>query len=273
MKKKILITGSRAGMGRDYAFALADRGHEVFATTETDQQAQELRQEAKEKNHNIKVEKLDIRSPEDHQKAVDFNPDVLINNAAIGESGPLAEIPMEHFKENFETNVFGTIELTQRVLKNMIKRKGGRIIIFSSVGGKVVIPYLGTYNMTKFALEGAAEAFRQELAHHNIDVSVIEPGAIATGFNERMNASKYKWFNNTNQLHSDLDRVKKYEELLVADQHPTDSITSAIIHAVESARPKARYLRPFWQYAPITWLATAIPTRLRDWVLSRMAHL
>lgn len=258
-------------MGRDYAFALADRGHEVFATTETEKQSKELRQEAEDKGREIRVAKLNLLNSDDHKKAVDFAPDVLINNAAIGESGPLAEIPIQRLRANFETNVFGAMGLTQKVLKKMIGRRAGRIIIFSSIGGKIVIPYLGAYDMTKFALEGAADALRQEVAHHGVSVSVVEPGAIDTGFNERMNAAKYDWFGKKSQLYADAGRIKKYEAALVRKQHPTDSITRAVIHAVESAKPKTRYVRPFWQYAPLVWLAAITPDRFRDWVLRKMA--
>lgn len=270
MKKKILITGARQGMGRDYGFALARRGHHVFATTETERQAEELKQEADQKQIKLKIAKLDIRDESDYDQAVEFAPDVLINNAAIGESGPLAEIPMEHLRANFETNVYGTIALTQAVLKDMIKRENGQVIIISSVGGKIVLPYLGAYNMTKFALEAAAEAFRQELSHRGIKISVVEPGAIDTGFNERMIATKYKWFDENDQLHSDIDRVRKFEIGLVTDQHPTDPITKTILHAVESGKPKTRYISPFINYGPMVKFALAVPDRVRDWLVRKV---
>ncbi|PSO43276.1 short-chain dehydrogenase [Candidatus Saccharibacteria bacterium QS_5_54_17] len=270
-EQKILVTGARQGIGRDSAFALADRGHEVFATTETDEQAGELARKAETNGRQMRVERLDLRDQADHQKAVDFAPDVLINNAAIGESGPLAELPMERLRDNFDTNVFHAIELTQDVLEGMLERGSGRIIILSSVGGKLVLPYFGAYHMTKFALEAAGDAFRGELTHHGISVSVIEPGAINTGFNERMNATKYQWFDEHARLGADMDRVAKYEAALTRTQHPTDSVTRAVIHAVESTKPKTRYVRPLWPYAPMLWLATAIPGRLRDWVLGKMA--
>jgi short-subunit dehydrogenase len=269
--RKILITGARGGMGRDAALALADRGHEVFVGTETEPQAEAFKRETDRAGYDIRIERLNLLDGNDHRKAADFAPDVLINNAAIGESGPLAEIPMERLRHNFDTNVFGTIELTQTVLEGMLERGSGRIIIFSSVGGKLVIPYFGAYHMTKFALEAAADSFRGELDHHDISVSVIEPGAINTGFNERMNATKYQWFDENARFGADMDRVTKYEAALTRTQHPTDSVTRAVIHAVESTKPKTRYVRPLWPYAPMLWLATAIPSRLRDWVLRKMA--
>lgn len=258
-------------MGRDYGFELARRGHDVFATTETQDQAAELTREAAEKNVKLKIAKLDIRQEKDYKQALTFRPDVLINNAAIGESGPLASIPMERLKANFETNVFGTMALTQAILKGMIERKGGRVIIISSVGGKIVLPYLGAYNMTKFALEAAADALRQELRHHGIGVSVVLPGAIDTGFNERMIATKYSWFKKGDRLYGDIERVRKNEQALIRNQHPTDPITKSILHAVESPHPKTRYVSPFRNYGPMVWLATAIPDRARDWFMRKLA--
>lgn len=259
-------------MGRDCAFTLAGRGHEVFATTETDRQAEELEKEIENSTHSIPVERLDVRDSGDHQKAVDFAPDVLINNAGIGESGPQADIPIERLRGNFETNVFGTIELTQKILGDMIEHGSGRIIMVSSIGGKLVIPYLGAYSMTKFALEAATDAFRQELAPHGISVSAIEPAAIGTGFNERMNATKYEWFDENRRLYEDVERIKKYEAILVRDQHETNSIIRAVIHAVESSKPKTRYIRPRI-YVPLMRISGIIPDRLRDWLLRKMARL
>ena len=271
--QNILITGARQGIAREYAFTLAKRGHTVFATTKTDEQAEALREEVHANNLTIRVERLDICNADDYQKGIDFTPDVLINNAAIGESGPVAEVPMERLRANMETNVYGTLALTQAIIENMIARQSGRIIIISSLAGRMVVPYVGPYAMTKFALEGAGDALRQELKHHGIAVSLVEPGAIDTGFNERMIATKYEWFDDENLLFEDADRMHPYERLLTQNQHPPKSVTPAILHAVESNRPKTRYVTPFWPYAPLTWFATKLlPDRVRDWLTRKVAN-
>lgn len=255
-------------MGKDGAIALSRRGHQVLATTHTQTEAEALRKELNEIDVDIPVTKIDIRQPSDRRKALDFEPDVLINNAAIGESGPIAEIPMDRVRDNFETNVFGTLALTQPIARQMAQRKSGRIIVFSSVGGKITLPYLGAYNMTKYALESMSDALRQELAPYGVKVSVIEPGAIGTGFNERMNESKYTWFNEKSFFADDAELMKKYEQMLVRNQAPTDGITSAVVHAVESARPKTRYIRPRAIGIQV-WLAQLVPDRIRDWMIRR----
>lgn len=270
VKRTIVITGARGGMGKDAAFALAKRGHNVIATTRTQVEADELAREARQQNVELKCEKLDILDDEDYQKIDDWKPDVLVNNAAVGESGPLAEIPMKYVRSNFETNVFGTIAVSQRALKHMIERGEGRVIVISSVGGMVVMPYLGAYNMTKFSLEAAVDAWRQELKHRGIKIIAIEPGAIETGFNERMNASKYKWFNSTSQLWDDREKVTFFEDSLISGQYKTDSITRAIQHAVESEHPLTRYIKP-WHYFWLVALATILPDPVRDWMVKRFA--
>ena len=117
--KRILITGSGTGLGMSAAIALSKRGHLVYATTYTKAQARELNKLAKSKKLSLKAFKLDILSSKDRALADNLNIDVLINNAAIGDSGSVCEINVDRYRKTFETNVFSTIELTQRVLKNM----------------------------------------------------------------------------------------------------------------------------------------------------------
>lgn len=116
MKKTILITGSGSGLGKASAIALAKRGHDVIATAKTLQSVQELNTLAKEKNLSIKSFELDITNDEHIKKVLNLEIDVLINNAGIGESGSLSEIPIERLRKNFNVNVFGTIQLTQLFL-------------------------------------------------------------------------------------------------------------------------------------------------------------
>jgi len=110
MKKKnriVFITGCGSGLGKDAALALARRGHRVIATTRTAASAKEINSLAADQKLSIESFKLDVTVPEDREKIVDYDIDVLINNAGIGESGSLAEIDVERIRNNFEVNVFG----------------------------------------------------------------------------------------------------------------------------------------------------------------------
>lgn len=190
MGKTVMITGAGSGFGKGTALALASRGHNVIATTETDAQAAALQAEAPQ----LQVEKLDVTSAADVARAADWDVDVLINNAGAGQTGPMADIPLDRVRRLFEVNVFGTIAVTQAVLPQMAKRGSGRVIIMSSIAGVMSAPTFGPYAMTKHALEAMGKAMRGELAPSGIDVTLINPGPYNTGFNDRMADSMWEWF-------------------------------------------------------------------------------
>ena len=189
MTKTVLITGAGSGFGKGASLALAERGHRVIATTETEDQATELRAEAPV----LTVEKLDITSA-DVAKADDWEIDVLINNAGAGQTGPMADVPLDRVRHLFEVNVFGTLAITQHVLPRMLAKGAGRIIIVSSIAGVMSGPSFGPYSMTKHALEAMGKAMRAELAGQGIDVTLVNPGPYLTGFNDRMADSMWEWF-------------------------------------------------------------------------------
>ena len=119
---------------------------------------------------------------------------MLINNAGAGQTGPMADVPIDRVRHLFEVNVFGTLAVTQSVLPQMIAKGKGRIIIVSSIAGVVSGPAFGPYSMTKHALEAMGKAMRAELAEQGIDVTLLNPGPYLTGFNDRMADSMWEWF-------------------------------------------------------------------------------
>ena len=143
MNKTILITGAGSGIGRDAAFALAVRGHRVIATTLDEAQAQALRSDANTRNQKLEVFKLDITLATDRAQLLPLELDVLINNAAIGESGSLAEVDVDRIRQAFEVNVFTTLELTQLALKGMIARRRGTVLLVSSIAGRLLMCFVG----------------------------------------------------------------------------------------------------------------------------------
>ncbi len=272
MKKTILITGAGTGIGKDAAFELASRGHHVFATTHTLAQAEKLKKEAKQRGAKLEVFKLDITNLKDIAKAAKLQPEVLINNAGVGESGPLAEVPFERIENIVQTNVLGTLRLTQDCVASMLRRKKGRIITVTSVAGRVVLPYLGIYHLTKFALEAAYDALRMELAPRGIQVSMVEPGLIYTGFNEEMAATKYRWLKSNSFFKDDFSKMKVHDAAITPSSHPTDSVVKALVHAVEASRPKIRYTVP-GRYAVMVSLAKFLPDRFKDKIMRKFAGL
>lgn len=254
MNKTILITGAGSGIGRDASLALAARGHHVIATTQDDAQASALRTLVAPRvaaGQRIDVLKLDITSASDRQQLLTLELDVLINNAGVGESGSLAEVDVNRIRQVFEVNVFATLELTQLALRGMIQRQRGTVLLVSSIAGRVPMPFLMPYGMSKFALSAGGAALRAELdqLRCNVHVALIEPGAIHTGFNQAMTARKYAWMGEQSyfarQAAAMQDKEARTFKLLEAKD--TRSIVAQIVKAAEARRPRLRYVAPWVQ--------------------------
>ena len=251
MPKTILITGAGSGIGRDAAFALAARGHRVVATTFDEAQARALRSEAGSRWQTLDVFKLDITAAADRALLLPLEIDVLINNAAIGESGSLAEVDVDRIRKSFEVNVFATLELTQLALQGMIARRRGTVLLVSSIAGRLPMPFLMPYSMTKFALSAAGAGLRAELdqLRCNVHVALIEPGAIHTGFNQAMTDSKYAWMGPQSYFKDQVAamQVKERKTFAFLEARDTRSIVAQIVRASEASRPKLRYVAPWAQ--------------------------
>jgi len=251
MRKTILITGAGSGIGKDSAFALAQRGHRVLATTQTDAQADALTLEASAKKINLEIFKLDISSEADRQRIEPYAIDVLINNAGMGESGSLAEVDMQIVRKIFEVNLFSTLELTQVALKGMIERQKGTVLFVSSIAGRIPMPFLMPYSMSKFALSAAGAGLRAEMDQlkKNIHIALIEPGAINTGFNQAMTDSKYEWMGQSSYFAHQAEKMKKKEHATFRflEAKSTEGIVNQIIKATEATRPQLRYTSPWLQ--------------------------
>ncbi|MEU2791196.1 SDR family oxidoreductase [Streptomyces sp. NPDC007100] len=192
--KRILITGAGSGFGRDAALRLAGRGHHVIAAAENRPQMTGLIAEADRRGVRLQVENLDVTNALHRDQAHAWDVDVLFNNAAIGEMGPLAEIPMALFRQVFEVNVFGNLALAQGFARQMVRRGSGRIVWLSSIAGLTTNPYLGPYCASKYAIESIAQAMHDELKPLGVSVCTINPGPYQTGFNDRMGDSLRVWF-------------------------------------------------------------------------------
>ncbi|MBK1810364.1 SDR family NAD(P)-dependent oxidoreductase [Clostridium sp. YIM B02505] len=252
--KRILITGCGSGLGREAAFALAHRGHYVYATTHSDEQANRINILNKKYNLPLESFRLDILNGDDRLKVANLEIDVLINNAAIGNSGSVAEVDINVYRDTFETNVFCPIELTQLVLKQMISRKKGRIIFVSSLAGRSPIPFLSPYCATKFALEAIAPSLNEELKelkNVHIPVILIEPGSYATGFNQKNISKQFNWMKINSYFKDNLRSLKSKQYMLFKLTESTnfDSIIDKYIKAVEDKHPKERYISPSSQGA------------------------
>jgi short-subunit dehydrogenase len=271
----ILITGCSTGIGHKTAEVLHQRGHRIIATVRQKEDAESLQ------SMGIKTLILDLDDSQSIQTAFDealrfFDNriDVLFNNAAYGQPGAIEDLTRTALREQFETNVFGTQELTNLTLAQMRKTNQGRIIYNSSVLGLVSIAYRGAYNATKFAIESIADTLRLELKDTNITISLIEPGPITSQFRANAYAKYQQHIDKQSSAHQ--DTYEAMEQRLTKPGPaapftlPAQAVVDKVIHAVEAKRPKVRYFVTFPTYL-LTTLKWLLPYRWMDKVLLRIA--
>ncbi len=247
--KRILYTGARSGIAINTINKIINEDYFLYLTVHTDKQLEYLQNKYKN-NKNIECFKLDITDKKDREKIKNLDIDILINNAAIGEGGSLAEIDMDRVRNNFETNVFSSFEIVQIVLKKMIKKDNGKIIIMSSLASVIPLNFLGAYCGTKASISHMARILKKELKliTSKIKVVLIEPGMYHTGFNQVMLDNKYN--NNINSyFNSQIKQIRKKENFIFSllEKKNYDSISNKIVCAIKSEHPKFMYRAPFFQ--------------------------
>lgn len=227
MSKTIFITGAATGLGKGTAIGLARKGHKVIAGVEIISQVTPLREEAEKEGLNIEVIKLDVTDKKDQEIIAEYDYDVFVANAAIGEGGPISEIPVDRVREVYETNVFSTLENAQIAAKKFVEKGQGKIIFLSSIVGIVPMPYLAAYSSSKHAIEAIAKTMRAELDEFGVQVATINPGPFETGFNDRMFEEKWKWFDEEKNF-TKLDSIKETEQILDEQFNPEDMIEKMV---------------------------------------------
>lgn len=188
MNKPIaIVTGSSSGFGLLTTLELAKSGFHVIATMRNPEKSSTLISEANQLHlqSNITIHQLDVTS-QDSINQIDKlmetfgRIDVLVNNAGYAAAGFIEELPMEEYRKQFETNVFGVMAVTKAVLPTMRKQRQGKIINLSSISGVVAFPGMSPYVASKHALEGWSECLRLEMKPFGVDVILVEPGSYKT---------------------------------------------------------------------------------------------
>ncbi len=270
----VLVTGCSSGIGHHVAHALARRGYRVFATARRAHDVARLKAEGLEE-----ALQLDLDDSESIRNAVDRVMErtggilyALFNNGAYGQPGAVEDLRRDVLRAQLETNLLGTHELTCLVLPAMRRQGFGRIVQNSSVLGFAAMPYRGAYNCSKFALEGLTDTLRLELAGTGIHVVLIEPGPIRSRFRE--NAWR-KFEENIDMAHSAhrpqyqklIDRLRKEGDAAPFTLGP-EAVFDALIHALESPRPRIRY-RVTFPTRLFAGLKRVLPDRMLDVVLRK----
>ncbi len=267
----IFITGCSTGIGLDALKTLHKLGYNVIGSCRKQADVISLQQQ------NFKCLQLDLacsisinQAVTELTKITNNKVDVLFNNAAFGIPGAVEDLSRDAMRFQFETNVFGTQELTNKIIPIMRNNDGGKIIYNSSVLGFVTMPYRGAYNASKFAIEALADTLRLEVKKYNIQVSLIQPGPIISQFRANSYLQFKRWIANKPTVYTKnyqvmLDRLDTAESKTPFVLKEA-AVTKALIHAIEHKKPKIRY-RITTPTIAFSLLKRLLPARLLDLLL------
>ncbi|MDD1622220.1 MAG: SDR family oxidoreductase [Methylococcaceae bacterium] len=244
--KTVFITGCSSGIGYTTAVELKKRGYRTVCSARKADDVERLREEG------FECLQLDLADSASIQQAVQElialtggRVYALFNNGAFGQPGAVEDLSREALRNQFETNFFGTHELTTLLIPLMRQQGHGRIIYNSSVLGFVAMKFRGAYNASKFALEGLADTLRLELRGSGIHIVLIEPGPIESRFRQNAYAMYRKNINPEHSFHRDTYRAMETRLQKPGPAAPftlpATAVAEKLIHALESNKPKSRY--------------------------------
>jgi NAD(P)-dependent dehydrogenase (short-subunit alcohol dehydrogenase family) len=273
-ERTIFMTGCSSGIGLASARMMKDRGWRVIATARTHDDLARLRRDT-----GVDALQIELSEPASIAACVDEalalsggRIDAVFNNAAYGQVGAVEDLTTDILRRQFEVNLFGQHEITRRVLPVMRRQGHGRIVQCSSVLGLMAAPLRGAYCASKFALEALSDSLRMELDGSGVHVSLIEPGPIRTCFVEHALSNFVK----TVDIESSPHRAV-YEARLARMQQggnnmfklEPEAVARKLVHAVESAHPRARYYVTTPTYVAGAMKRVA-PRALMEWFVRRM---
>lgn len=265
--RTILVTGASTGIGFAIASELGRLGAYVLAGARKDSDLENLN-----KLDNVVAVRLDVTRSEQieevvqHLKDLGRGLDVLINNAGIAITSPLMDLELDELRWQFEVNVFSIAALTKACFP-LLQPCKGRIINISSMAGRMAMPFMGPYAMSKFALEAYTDSLRRELTPLGMEVIAIQPGPIQTPIFEKSAPDLSKFDGSLFE-----ERVKRMStkalETFAKQSLPAHRVTELVLHAICAARPRTRYV-----VSKGKWLRLALeklPDRWVDAVLHRI---
>lgn len=241
VERVALVTGCSTGIGRASALALRRAGLTTYASARRLETLADLEAAG---CRTLVLDVTDEASRTDAVAAIEREQgrlDVLVNNAGYAEYGPLEEISIERWRREFETNVFGAVRLIQLALPGMRERRAGRIVNMSSMGGLMAFPMGAPYHASKFALEALSDVLRVEVAPFGIDVVLIEPGVIATGYADTASTGLH---DAAEGPYGDL--VRSFLAAMASSYRGRgaagpERVAEVVVRAVTAARPRTRY--------------------------------
>ena len=270
--RSILITGCSSGIGLDAATTLAERGWTVFAACRRAADCDRLRERG------FHAPRIDYEDPRTIPAALEEiwpvtggRLDALFNNGAYAIPGLVEDMPTDALRAIFEANLFGWHDLTRRIIPTMRAQGSGRIVQNSSVLGYAAAPWRGAYNATKFALEGLTDTLRMEMHGTGLHVALIEPGPVTSRFRANARLQFERWIDwRASPRRADYEALmhRLYRDDTARFELPPRAVTKALIHAVESPRPRARY-RVTVPSTLAMVMKRVLPTRAMDALVSK----
>ena len=247
MHQVALITGCSSGLGYETALMLARNGFHTFATMRNTKKSDSLEEIIKKERLDLNIRELDVNDNTSIENAINSikseanRIDVLINNAGYGLVGFFEDLTLDEIRNQFETNFFGVLNITKKIIPIMRSQKSGTIINVSSGAGQVGFPGISAYVSTKFAIEGFSESLMYELFPYGIKVVIIEPGVIKTNFFRNCIVSEHSMKKSSPYSRS-LDKFQRNVELM--QEHATSPIDVAkvIMQVLGNNEPKQRYI-------------------------------
>ena len=245
-QKVAIVTGSSSGIGYETALLLARNGFRTYATMRNLKKAKDISDIAKREQLQLHTIELDVTNEKSVNKAIKNiksdagRIDVLVNNAGYGLTGSLEDLSMNEIKEQYETNVFGLIRVTQAVLPTMREQKSGIIVNLSSIGGKMAMPLSSPYIGTKFAVEGLSESIAYDLEPFGIKVVIIEPGAIKTNFGTGMVVAE-KNLNPSSPYFKGMQQLQGTLNSFLQNGSLPSKVAEVILNAITTPNPNLRY--------------------------------
>ena len=273
-KRSVLITGCSSGIGECVARGLHERGYRVFASVRNPDDCAAFEQAGIECLLLDYADSTSIRSAvEQVLEQTGGRLYALFNNGAYGQPGACEDLSRAAMRQQFETNVFGWMELTNLLIPVMRAQGYGRIIQNSSILGFAAMSMRGAYNASKFAIEGYSDTLRLELAGTDIHVSLIEPGPVES----RFRANAYRAFQQHIEAENSVHR-ERYQKMVRNFETsgnvqpftlPPQAVLKRVVHALESRQPKIRYPVTFPTYL-LAWLKRVLSDRMLDRILRRV---
>ncbi len=273
-KHSVLITGCSSGIGDCVARGLHERGYRVFASVRNPHDCAAFQQAG------IECLVLDYADSASIKSAVEQVLEqtgghlyALFNNGAYGQPGACEDLSREAMRQQFETNVFGWMELTNLLIPVMRAQGYGRIIQNSSILGFTAMSMRGAYNASKFAIEGFSDTLRLELAGTDIHVSLIEPGPVESRFRANAYLAFQQHIDVENSVHREryMKMIQRFEASGNVQPFtlPPEAVLKRVLHALESRQPKIRYPVTLPTYL-FSWLKRVLSDRMLDRILRRV---